>query len=53
MVLDLVLKNDGKPILTEYYIDWFGFWIYEYTNQEVFGEFTDEIIDYCKKMKKN
>lgn len=53
MVLDLALKNDGKPLLTEYYFDWFGFWIYEYTNQEVFGEFTDEIIDYCKKMKKH
>ena len=52
MVLDLVLKNDGKPILTECYFDWFGFWIYEYTNQEVFGEFTDEIIAYCKKKKK-
>lgn len=51
MVLDLVLKNDGKPILTECYFDWFGFWIYEYTNQEVFGEFTDEIISYCKKKK--
>lgn len=52
MVLDLALKNDGKPILTEYYFDWFGFWIYEYTNQEVFGEFTDEIIAYCKKRKR-
>ena len=52
IVLDVALDKDGKPILMEHYLDWFGFWIYECTNQEVFGEYTDEIIEYCKKMKK-
>lgn len=52
MVFDLFLDINGKPIITDCYIDWFGFWIYEYTNQEVFGEYTDEIIDYCKKRKR-
>lgn len=51
IALDIALNKDGKPILIEFNIEWFTFWLYEYTNQEVFGEYTDEIIEYCKKMK--
>lgn len=51
IALDIALKKDGKPILIEFNIEWFSFWFYMYTNQEVFGEYTDEIIEYCKKMK--
>lgn len=51
IALDVALNKDGKPILIEFNIEWFSFWLYMYTNQEVFGEYTDEIIDYCKKMK--
>lgn len=53
IALDIALNKDGKPILIEYNIDWFSFWLYEYTNQEVFGEYLDEIIDYCKKKKQH
>ena len=53
IALDVALNKDGKPILIEFNIEWFGFWLYEYTNQEVFGEYTDEIIEYCKKMKQH
>lgn len=52
IVLDVSLNKEGKPFLMEHYLDWFGYWLYEYTNQEVFGEYTDEIIEYCKKMKR-
>ena len=52
IALDIALKKDGKPILIEFNIEWFSFWFYMYTDQEVFGEYTDEIIEYCKKMKR-
>lgn len=51
IALDIALNKDGKPILIEFNIEWFGFWVYEYTSQEVFGEYTDEIIEYCKNKK--
>lgn len=53
IALDIALNKEGKPVLIEFNIEWFGFWIYEYMNQEVFGEYTDEIIEYCKKMKQH
>ena len=52
IALDISLNKDGKPILIEFNIEWFSFWLYMYTNQEVFGDYTDEIIEYCKKTKR-
>lgn len=49
IALDIALKEDGEPILVEYNIGQFSFWLFMYTNQEVFGEYTDEIIEFCKK----
>ena len=51
IALDIALTREGKPILIEFNIEWFSFWLYEYTNQEALGEYTDEIIDYCKNKK--
>ena len=51
LALDVALKEDGKPILIEYNLSGFSYWLYMYTNQEVFGKFTDEIIDYCRRNK--
>ena len=36
----------------EYNIDDFGLWAFQFTTGVAFGEFTDEIIDYCM-MNKN
>ena len=51
IALDIALNKDGKPILIEYNIRIFSYWLFMYTNQEVFGEYTDEIIEYCKRLK--
>ncbi len=51
IALDIALKEDGKPILIEYNLSGFSYWLYMYTNQTVFGNFTDEIIDYCRRNK--
>ena len=49
LALDIALREDCKPILIEYNIDSFGYWAFMMTGQEVFGEYTDEIIEYCRK----
>jgi len=51
IALDVTIDDGGKPVLIEYNINSFGYWLFMYTNQEVFGEYTDEIIDYCKRNK--
>lgn len=51
--LDIALRQNNKPILIEYNIDSFGYWAFMMTGQEVFGEFTDEIIEYCTNNHRN
>lgn len=51
LALDIALSGSGKPFLIEYNIDSFSYWLFMLTGQEVFGEYTDEIIDYCSKKK--
>ena len=57
IALDIALDETGTPVLIEYNLGQFSYWLFMYTNQEVFGEYTDEIIDYCKiqypKLKRN
>ena len=45
---DIALDESGKPILLEYNIKSFSYWLYMLTGQEVFGDYTDEIINFCK-----
>lgn len=47
IALDIALRYDGNPILIEYNINSFSYWLFMLTGQEVFGEYTDEIIQYC------
>ena len=49
IALDIALDKNGNPVLIEYNVGQFSYWLFMYTNQEVFGEYTDEVIDYCKK----
>lgn len=47
IALDIALNRAGKPILIEYNIEGFGFWVFMLTGQEVLGGYTDEVIAYC------
>ena len=49
IALDIALDKNGNPVLIEYNLGMFSYWLFMYTNQEVFGEYTDEVIAYCKK----
>ena len=51
IALDIALKENGIPILIEYNLSGFSYSPYMVTNQEVFGKYTDEIIDYCRRNK--
>lgn len=51
IALDIALNENGKPVLIEYNINGFSYSAYMYTNQEVFGKYTDEVIDYCRRNK--
>ena len=57
IALDIALDKNGNPVLVEYNLGLFSYWLFMYTNQEVFGEYTDEVIAYCKqqyrKLKRN
>lgn len=53
IALDIALKENGKPILIEYNLSGFSYWLYMYTNQEFFGKYTDEIIDHCSRNRKH
>jgi len=48
LALDIALDEQGRPILIEYNLDGFSYWLFMYTNQEVFGKYTDEVIEYCR-----
>lgn len=46
--LDIMIDNLGNPRLIEYNIKSCGVWAFQFTSGSVFGEFTEEIIEYCK-----
>lgn len=49
LALDIALDEKGKPCLIEYNCDSFSYWLFMFTGKTPFGEYTDEIIDYCIK----
>lgn len=49
--LDVMIDNNGKPKLIEFNIRSMGVWVYQYAIGPCFGDFTDEIIEYCAKNK--
>ena len=51
LALDVMLDENNNPVLLEYNIRAFSVWLFQFTNGAGFGEFTDEIIEYCKERK--
>ncbi len=46
---DVMLDKDNQPHLIEYNIKWQTVTTVQTTTKAFFGEFTDEVIDYCKR----
>ena len=51
LAMDITINSDGKPQLIEYNLRGFSYWLFMFTNQKPLGEYTDEIIEYCKVHK--
>lgn len=49
---DIAIQANGEPCLVEFNIRAFSVWLFQFTSGNAFGEYTDEIIDYCAKNKK-
>lgn len=51
IAFDVTIDSMGEAKLIEYNISGFGYWLYMFTGQSVFGKYTDEVIDYCVNRK--
>lgn len=49
IAVDIALNESGEPILLEYNITSFSYWLFMLTGQDVFGDYLDEIINFCKR----
>lgn len=49
LALDIMLTENGCPKLLEYNIGGFSTWLFQFNTGTVFGEYTDEVIDYCSQ----
>lgn len=45
---DIAIDFNGNPKIIEINTDGFGLWPYMFAGRQPFGEFFDEVIDYCK-----
>lgn len=52
LALDICVDKNGNPKLVEFNVDGYSYWLYEFVGQKGLGDFTDEIIEYCKLKKK-
>jgi hypothetical protein len=47
IALDITVTEQGEPLLIEYNLRGFSYWLFMYTGQKPFGDYSDEIIDFC------
>lgn len=52
VALDIFVDKNGTPKLIEYNITpgTFSSWLFQYSVGSVFGDYTDEILEYCKEI---
>lgn len=51
IAFDISVDEEGRPVLIEYNLDAFSYWLFMFTNQNPLGEYTDEIIEFCIQSK--
>lgn len=53
LALDLVIDKEGVPHLIEFNVEYYSVWLFQFTLTGAFGNYTDEIINYCQKNLKS
>lgn len=48
LALDIMVDKSGNPRLIEFNCEAYGMWLFQFTMGAALGEYTDEIIEYCK-----
>lgn len=48
LALDIVLDKRNEPKLIEVNVKHYSPWLFQYTQDAAFGDWTDEILDYCR-----
>ena len=48
LALDIMVDKSRTPRLIEFHCDAYGMWPFQFTSGPAFGEYTDEIIEYCR-----
>jgi len=48
LALDIMIDKGGVPKLIEFNCVGYAMWLFQFTMGSAFGEYTDEIIEYCK-----
>ena len=48
IALDIMVAKDGEPRLIEYNVSAYSSWLFQFSIGAALGEYTDEIIEYCK-----
>lgn len=51
--LDICIDEDGNTKLLEFNVEAYNASVYQFTTGPAFGEYADEIIEYCKKKYKD
>ena len=49
VALDIALDSNAKPVLLEINVDGFAGWIFQLLSGTIFGEYTDDVMEYCHK----
>lgn len=53
VALDVVIDKHNKPRLLEINVGGFSGWAFQFTSGTMFGEYTDEIFEFCYKERTN
>ena len=48
LALDVVLDNENRPHLLEVNVKYYSAWLFQFTLDAAFGEYIDEILQFCK-----
>ena len=48
LALDIMIDSLGQPRLIEFNCEAYSMWLFQFTTGAAFGEYTNEIIEYCK-----